>query len=103
MPRHTPSSADVQGDLFASDAAAADNDRSARQAAAPPPPAAPRIAAAPPNAAIEQLAARLHAAFGGRLYLGTSSWSFPGWSGLVWDGRAHSDADLSRHGLTAYS
>ena len=36
------------------------------------------------------------------LYLGTSSWFFPGWRGLVWD-RAADEATLSRHGLAAYS
>ncbi len=38
---------------------------------------------------------------GSRVHLGTSSWSFPGWRGLVWAG-AHPEATLSRHGLTAY-
>lgn len=36
------------------------------------------------------------------LRMGTSSWSFPGWSGLVYEGD-HSATRLSRHGLTAYS
>jgi uncharacterized protein YecE (DUF72 family) len=36
------------------------------------------------------------------LYLGTSSWFFPGWRGLVWD-RAADEATLSRHGLAAYA
>ena len=35
------------------------------------------------------------------LYLGTSSWSFPGWAGLVYD-RAASETVLARHGLDAY-
>ncbi|MFN7573225.1 MAG: DUF72 domain-containing protein [Betaproteobacteria bacterium] len=36
------------------------------------------------------------------VYLGTSSWSFPGWRGLVYrDERA--EADLARHGLSAYA
>lgn len=34
--------------------------------------------------------------------MGTSSWSFPGWQGLVWSAR-HSGTDLARHGLPAYS
>jgi hypothetical protein len=37
-----------------------------------------------------------------RLRLGTSSWSFPGWAGLVYAGIA-SKQSLSRDGLTAYS
>ena len=36
------------------------------------------------------------------LRLGTSSWSFPGWQGLVYD-RAATEATLSRHGLAAYA
>lgn len=36
------------------------------------------------------------------LYLGTSSWFFPGWRGLVWD-RAADEATLSRYGLAAYA
>lgn len=34
--------------------------------------------------------------------MGTSSWSFPGWAGLVWAGR-HSAEALSRDGLSAYA
>jgi uncharacterized protein YecE (DUF72 family) len=36
------------------------------------------------------------------LYLGTSSWYFPGWKGLVWD-RAATESELARTGLTAYA
>lgn len=36
------------------------------------------------------------------VHLGTSSWSFPGWKGLVWDGE-YSEAVLSRHGLGPYA
>jgi len=34
--------------------------------------------------------------------LGTSSWSFPGWQGIVYD-RAVTAGRLARHGLTAYA
>ena len=37
-----------------------------------------------------------------QLYLGTSSWTFPGWQGLVYD-RAASASVLARHGLSAYA
>jgi hypothetical protein len=37
-----------------------------------------------------------------RIRLGTSSWSFPGWTGLVW-GNACSDAALAKSGLGAYA
>lgn len=36
------------------------------------------------------------------LHLGTSSWSFPGWKGLVWDAD-HSESTLAKKGLTAYA
>jgi uncharacterized protein YecE (DUF72 family) len=36
------------------------------------------------------------------LRLGTSSWSFPGWDGIVYDRRV-SQAVLARHGLAAYA
>ena len=36
------------------------------------------------------------------LYLGTSSWAFPGWRGLVYEG-LHNESVLSRQGLPAYA
>lgn len=36
------------------------------------------------------------------LYLGTSSWAFPGWQGLVYD-RLATPSALARHGLAAYA
>ncbi len=36
------------------------------------------------------------------LHLGTSSWSFPGWAGLVFGG-TYSDVQLARRGLAAYA
>jgi uncharacterized protein YecE (DUF72 family) len=72
-------------------------------------PASPRRAprtAAPVLAAPEPLA--LPAAlerFRGRLRLGTSSWSFPGWQGLVYGdpGTPYPEGRLSREGLPAYA
>ncbi|ANH66510.1 DUF72 domain-containing protein [Mitsuaria sp. 7] len=52
----------------------------------------------PPDEA--QLA--LAAALSPRIRLGTSSWSYPGWQGIVWEGR-HGESNLSRNGLTAYA
>lgn len=52
----------------------------------------------PPAPADEALAAALSP----RIHLGTSTWSYPGWQGLVWAGR-HSEATLSKSGLTAYA
>jgi uncharacterized protein YecE (DUF72 family) len=37
-----------------------------------------------------------------RLRLGTSSWYFPGWAGLVWD-EPYAESKLSKEGLRAYS
>ena len=45
---------------------------------------------------------RLAAALPRLTHLGTSSWTFPGWKGLVWDGD-YSDALLSKSGLAAYA
>jgi uncharacterized protein YecE (DUF72 family) len=36
------------------------------------------------------------------VYLGGSTWSFPGWEGLVWD-RSYSQTKLAREGLAAYA
>jgi uncharacterized protein YecE (DUF72 family) len=36
------------------------------------------------------------------VYLGTSSWSFPGWQGIVYS-RAYTESQLARHGLPAYA
>ncbi len=79
----------------------------------PPPPSPPAPAPAPARAApraprgvqpaahgeaLRALAAQLPAT----LRLGTSSWSYPGWDGLVWDG-AYSAQVLARKGLAAYA
>lgn len=55
------------------------------------------LAAAPPEA-VRRLAARLPA----RLYLGASSWSFPGWQGIVYN-RRYPEAILAKEGLAAYA
>jgi uncharacterized protein YecE (DUF72 family) len=36
------------------------------------------------------------------IHFGTSSWSFPGWAGLMWNGQ-HTDDQLARSGLRAYA
>ena len=56
------------------------------------------VAAAEPSAETKALAARLPE----NLWLGTSSWSFPGWAGLVYDREAGETA-LAREGLAAYA
>lgn len=57
-----------------------------------------RVLPAPADAAQQSLAAALPH----RLRLGTSSWSFPGWAGMVWDGD-YGQYQLSKHGLAAYA
>jgi uncharacterized protein YecE (DUF72 family) len=57
----------------------------------------PTIDPAKTGDAVTQLAAPLP----DRLRLGTSSWSFPGWAGIVYD-REYPAARLSRDGLAAY-
>ena len=56
----------------------------------------------PPDAALAELGAGLPPS----IRLGTSSWSFPGWTGLVYaprDGRPESEDRLAREGLAAYA
>lgn len=69
-------------------------------------PAPPKPAAAPRNtvgpAPIDDETARLAARLDPRIRLGTSSWSFPGWVGLVYD-RSANESTLARHGLAAYA
>jgi uncharacterized protein YecE (DUF72 family) len=52
-------------------------------------------------AANEELA-RLARHLPGRVFLGTSSWSFPGWRGLVYENE-YTESRLARQGLVAYS
>ena len=44
----------------------------------------------------------LHDALPLRLRIGTSSWHFPGWKDLLWDGD-YEQSVLSKHGLAAYA
>ena len=64
---------------------------------------APRLATAP-VAAVKHSARQSEIAnkLPVELRLGTSSWSFPGWEGIVYDRRV-SQQTLSSHGLTAYA
>lgn len=63
-----------------------------------PPPKAKRVQPAEPENAATALAERLPPG----VYLGTSTWTYPGWAGLVWD-RAYPEARLSKEGLQAYA
>jgi len=68
-------------------------------------PAGPRMAVRP--VAVPPAVAALAAALPAAVRLGTSSWSFPGWTGLVYapgpTGRPLSEAVLARAGLAAYA
>lgn len=66
--------------------------------AAPAPQAAAGPAAAQPDAGTAALGSRLPA----RAWLGTSSWAFPGWAGIVY-ARPAPEGELSRRGLAAYA
>jgi uncharacterized protein YecE (DUF72 family) len=56
------------------------------------------VAPQPADPALEALAAQLPPT----VRFGTSTWSFPGWAGIVYDGD-HDEAKLARDGLTAYA
>lgn len=56
------------------------------------------VEAAPPAPAQLALRSRLPAT----LWLGTSSWSYPGWIGTVW-AQEYSESKLSKQGLRAYA
>jgi len=56
------------------------------------------VAPAPANETLMRLGRRLPA----DVFLGTSSWSFPGWEGSVY-GAAYTEAQLARSGLSAYA
>jgi uncharacterized protein YecE (DUF72 family) len=79
-----------------------------------PPPAVPSDPAPPASAAPKARRSRdvlpaevsdevrdIARALPPQVHLGTSSWSFPGWQGIVY-GDAYSNSKLSRDGLTAY-
>jgi uncharacterized protein YecE (DUF72 family) len=57
-------------------------------------------------AAVDEPTLRLAAALPPAIRLGTSSWSFPGWTGIVYaprGGRPATEQELARHGLPAYA
>jgi uncharacterized protein YecE (DUF72 family) len=53
---------------------------------------------APPSEEVQALGLQLPE----EIHLGGSTWSFPGWAGLVYD-REHSQSRLAREGLAAYA
>lgn len=89
---------DPQDDLFGDTPAPSQPLQRPRLPSAPPAratgPVQPTAFAADQRALGELLSPLVH--------LGTSSWSYPGWTDLVW-ARAHSESTLSRQGLRAYA
>ncbi len=53
-------------------------------------------------APVDEEALALAACLAPGIHLGTSSWSFPGWAGLVWD-KSYSEQMLAKQGLAAYA
>lgn len=78
-------------DLFGTPSAETAAGGAARQPVRP-------IGPATPDAAVAALGRGLPSG----VFLGTSSWSFPGWAGLVYDTVANA-SQLSKHGLPAYA
>ncbi|MGE8330796.1 MAG: DUF72 domain-containing protein [Paraburkholderia nemoris] len=101
QPRATNASS--AGSLWQEDEAAAPDAAIAAPEANTAPADAPKkrrtreIVAAPPSPELLALAAQLPP----HIHLGTSTWSFPGWNGIVY-GDEYSNSKLSREGLTAY-
>ena len=95
----------MQDALFPDEEADSDADAKARMGLGPAK-AKPRAKSAsgaavrphPPDPALQTLAAELPAL----LRLGTSSWTYPGWTGLVWEDD-YADTALSKNGLSAYA
>jgi uncharacterized protein YecE (DUF72 family) len=66
------------------------------------PPAPARGGSNVEPAAVDEELQRLARRLPPSIHLGTSSWSFPGWQRIVYGG-AHTEAQLARLGLAAYS
>lgn len=88
----------MQDDLFA-DALPPDDDEPSSTPAAT---RAARKAAGVQAAATPPHLSELAAALPPLLRMGASTWSYPGWEGLVWDG-AYDASVLAKKGLTAYA
>ena len=62
------------------------------------PPQGGPVSAEPPDPELVRTAQKMPRG----IYLGTSSWNFPGWRGIVWSGSS-ALTQLSQQGLTAYA
>ena len=100
MPK--PPSGSTQADFFGLPEPGKPNDTpkpaaKTKRAAAQPANKSAKVAATTASSELVALGQALPAT----LRLGTSSWSFPGWNGLIYDGK-FSPAQLARDGLAAY-
>jgi uncharacterized protein YecE (DUF72 family) len=95
-----PDPADASADQAGHGAAVAPAEFACAKSAAPPRRGrtVTPVRAAPVSQALASLATQLPA----QIRLGTSSWSFPGWDSLVYDGE-YSNSVLAKHGLQAYA
>ena len=99
----TPGAEDMQLDLFGMPMVDASVSNAHEAEHTPSPPAAPkkrRAREVVPAELSPEVLAVAHA-LPPQVHLGTSSWSFPGWNGIVY-GDDYSNSKLSRDGLTAY-
>ncbi len=85
-----------QPDLFG--ASSEGNDAAAKRRKTTTMEGSAKVAATPASPEVQTLAMQLPL----DLRLGTSSWSFPGWEGLVYDG-SYRETTLARDGLVAYA
>ncbi|MFM0735869.1 DUF72 domain-containing protein [Paraburkholderia xenovorans] len=96
-PAAAPAKADAKRDAKAPRAATESSEPPANNADAPKKRRTRDVTAAPPSPELLALAAQLPP----QIHLGTSTWSFPGWNGIVY-GDEYSNSKLSREGLGAY-
>lgn len=88
----------MQDSLFPEHTADANGGGAPRMANARTPPGRPDVLPHPADAEVTALAAALAP----EIRLGTSSWGFPGWAGLVW-ADTYTTTQLARQGLPAYA
>lgn len=104
FPASPPSQEDLFGDVPAPVSSPPDAraDEDGEPGAAPRAPSAKRRRPGPQPQPADDALITLAQALSPRIHLGTSSWSYPGWQGVVWAGR-HGESLLSRSGLPAYA
>jgi uncharacterized protein YecE (DUF72 family) len=92
----------AQSDLFAAASETPAARAQARRASAAKSEAAQQSTAGVGPASVAPAIAALAARLPPQIFLGTSSWYFPGWKDIVWD-RAPDQKTLAREGLRAYA